>query len=83
METGTLTRAFVVRDGAEAQVTFHNRYRTQDQTVTRTVYVTPECHTTVPKQTPRGGPTNPGTCTTPKARPDAPRLTWRTSLLPS
>ncbi len=81
METGTLTRAFVVRDGAETQVTFHNRYRTQDQVVTRTVYVTPECPTTTPKlatwtapwaspqsmaaYAPRGGPSDPGTCPSP------------------
>ena len=78
VEAGTSTRAFPVRSGAETKVTFHNRYRSDDHIVTRTVYVTPECPTTAPKAlawtapwaspqamaayAPRGGPTNPGTC---------------------
>lgn len=53
VEAGMLTRGFVVRDGAETKVTFHNRYRTQDQVVTRTVYVTPQCPTTSPNLGPR------------------------------
>ena len=79
VEAGTLTRGFVIRDGAETRVTFHNRYRTQDQTVTRTVYVTPQCPTT-PKQAPRGGPTNPGTCT--DTAPKTALHWWRTPRLP-
>ena len=78
VEAGTLTRAFPVRSGPETKVTFHNRYRAEDNVVTRTVYVAPSCSTPTPKAaawtapwaspqamspfTPRGGPTGPGTC---------------------
>ena len=78
VEAGTLTRAFPVRSGTETQVTFHNRYRAEDNIITRTVYIAPACSTPTPKAavwtapwaspqamssfTPRGGPTDPGIC---------------------
>ena len=78
VESGTSTRAFPVRGGTETKVTFHNRYRSEDHVVTRTVYVTPECPIPAPKvatwvapwaspqamaaYAPRGGPTDPGAC---------------------
>ena len=73
-----LTRAFPVRGGIETQVTFHNRYSSDDHVVTRTVYIAPACSTPTPKAAAwtapwaspaamtafmsRGGPTNQGTC---------------------
>ena len=88
VEAGTLTRAFPIRSGSDARVTFHNRYRSQDQVAVRTVYVAPACSSTTPKAlswtapwasrhamtsfTLRGGPTGPGTCPATKARPAAP-----------
>jgi len=79
-QPGTLTRAITIAAGHTTQVTFHNRYTARDLVITRTLHVTDTCPTTKTRPTVGG---DPSTCTTPKARPGAPRIPWRNSLFPS